>query len=135
MIVVIPCGGKKLNRPAPACELYTGPYFKSCWNYARSLVPHQAIFILSAKHGLIKPYYPVAPYNLRMGDKYAVTAEEVREDAGFFGLLDEFVVGLGGRDYTNVMKEVWPDGIYPIAGISMGFAMKLLKDNRGFEIW
>lgn len=131
MICIIPCGGKKLKRTAPAHELYTGPYFKACYRYALSIAPKSSVFILSAKHGLIKPDYPVAPYNLRMGQVGSVTSHRVWEQAVKYDLLARPMIGLGGKDYTSVMREVWPNGIYPIEGLQLGYALANLKYNHG----
>lgn len=38
-IVIISCGKRKLARPAPARELYTGPYFKAMLGYALTIAP------------------------------------------------------------------------------------------------
>lgn len=134
MIVVIPCGGKKLDKPAPAHQLYIGPYFRACWEWANSIAYHNEVFILSAKYGLIKPDYCLRPYDLRMGDKHCVDADEVREDAEFFGILGEKMIGLGGKDYIEIMRQVWPEGKFPITGLSLGHSLSWLKNNKGKKI-
>ena len=53
MIVVIPCGAKKVDHRAPAGKLYTGPYFSACLKWALSRVVSTPIYILSAKYGLL----------------------------------------------------------------------------------
>lgn len=66
-LIVIPCGGAKLETAAPAAELYTGSMFKDILRTARALTQEENIFILSAKHGLIALDKIVEPYNLKMG--------------------------------------------------------------------
>src|SRR5688572_1984733 len=52
MRVVLSCGARKGPVPAPAIELYTGNYFRALARFARRF--DSPIFILSAKHGLIR---------------------------------------------------------------------------------
>jgi hypothetical protein len=117
VIVVVPCGGRKSPRVAPAGRLYTGPYHRACLAYARRCVPEGRIFILSAKHGLLGLADVVAPYDLRMGHPGSVTADVVREQAAARGLLGEAVVALGGKDYVAICRAVWPGCRTPLTGI------------------
>ena len=52
-IYLVACVAAKLDRPAPARDLYTSPWFQK----ARAYVERQGgqWFVLSAKHGLIAP--------------------------------------------------------------------------------
>lgn len=58
---LVACVAGKRERPAPARELYTSPWFQK----ARAYVEHQGgqWFILSAKHGLIGPDEVIEPYD------------------------------------------------------------------------
>ena len=71
-IVVIPCGGAKLQSSAPASELYTGSMFKDTIKTARTMTQESNIFILSAKHGLIALDQIIEPYDIKMGQKNSV---------------------------------------------------------------
>lgn len=117
MIVVVPCGERKLSRPAPARDLYIGPYHRACLRAARRLAPDGRIFILSAKHGLLGLGDVIAPYKLRMGDPGCISASAVREQAARRGLVGVRVLALGGRDYTAVCRAVWPDCLTPLEGV------------------
>lgn len=64
-ITVIPCGGAKLDRPAPAAELYIGSMFRDALRTAEHL--GNPFFILSAQWGLISPNLHIAPYEQKMG--------------------------------------------------------------------
>ena len=62
-IVLISCVSKKLPHPASAQDLYVSPLFRLNLQYARKLQP-DAIYILSAKHGLLDLDTEVEPYDL-----------------------------------------------------------------------
>jgi hypothetical protein len=62
--VILQCCGQKLNRRAPACELYQSTLFKKSLAWARQQVNDNDIYILSAKHGLLKCAQVIMPYNV-----------------------------------------------------------------------
>ena len=67
-----PCGSRKLDRPAPAGEMYVGSYDRAC---ARAAAARGGrVLIISAKHGLLDPATVIEPYDLRMGQPGSVTA-------------------------------------------------------------
>ena len=74
-IVIIPCGGAKLEKPASARNLYIGSMFRDQLNTALTMTTPENIRILSAKHGLIALDTIVEPYDLKMGQKTSVTSE------------------------------------------------------------
>lgn len=131
MLVLIPCGGKKREMPCPAGNLYIGSYFKGCLGYALSITEPPNILILSAKYGLLALGDRVSPYDLRMGSPGCVTAQLVREQAETRGVLtSERVVALGGVDYLDVVREVWPLAETPMVGTGgIGKQLKWLGDN------
>jgi hypothetical protein len=61
-VVLVSCASKKLALRARAEDLYVSDLFQKSLAYARSLRP-AAIFILSAKHGLVQPDEELDPYN------------------------------------------------------------------------
>lgn len=91
---VIPCGGRKLDRPARARDLYTGSMFRhTLANVERRAGMDEAegrgparVLILSAKHGLVEPGTVLEPYDLRMGRPGSVSAETLAEQALAFGI-------------------------------------------------
>lgn len=78
-IVVIPCGGKKLDKPAPAAELYIGSMFADTLRTARHMTSDENIRILSAKHGLITLDQIIEPYDVTMGDTDCVSMDKLRD--------------------------------------------------------
>ena len=61
-VVLISCVSTKLLHKARAKDLYLSPLFRMNWEYANSLKPH-AIYILSAKYGLVHPETKIETYN------------------------------------------------------------------------
>lgn len=114
-LVIVPCGGKKLDQAARAGDLYVGSYHLACRRAADRISKKQ--LILSAKHGLVTLDTIIEPYDLRMGDPGCVSVETVREQARHWRLHTEsFVHALGGRAYTDVVTTVWPRAKVPLAG-------------------
>ena len=63
MKVLIPCVSKKLNKRAKACDMYVSPLFKKALAYARTIADDKDIYILSAKHYVLKLNDVIEPYN------------------------------------------------------------------------
>lgn len=92
---VIPCGGAKLDRPAPARELYTGSMFRHTLTCVLAAAEkdetagfgRSRVLILSALHGLVQLDQVLEPYDLRMGAPGSVTADRVREQATALGMV------------------------------------------------
>lgn len=136
MIVVLSCGARKADSPQPAALLYTGSYFKTAYRWARSVVPSRAIFIMSAKYGLICSADVIAPYDLRMGQLGCVDAETVRTQATMLDVLNEHtVIMVGGQDYVDVARQVWPNCLAPFGrerGVKgIGYALSRMNASMG----
>lgn len=81
-IVLISCVSKKLSHPASAQDLYTSPLFRLNLKYARRLAP-DAIYILSAMHGLLDLNTEIEPYNINLNKMFSRQrdwAEQVKEE-------------------------------------------------------
>ena len=132
MLIIIPCGSKKLSYSTLAWKLYQGPYYKSCLRWALSIEKMDNIRILSAKYGLLRLDEVIHPYELRMGRPGSISLDKIREQAQASGLLSEEVIGLGGRDYTRIIKEIWPFAHLPLEGKGgLGKQMRWLKRHLG----
>ena len=71
---IVACGAEKLDRPAPACELYIGPLFRARKERVESLgIPW---WIYSAKYGLIPPERMIEPYELKLAQHKPAVREE-----------------------------------------------------------
>lgn len=125
-LVVVPCGGRKLQRPAPAGALYVGPYHRACRRAAAALSPRRTL-ILSARHGLVGLDEVLAPYDTTFGDPDAVTADHVAAQADQRGLRAVAgVVVLAGRRYVAATRLAWPQALDPLAG-SRGMGEQLAR--------
>jgi hypothetical protein len=61
-ILLLGCGKSKLDHPAPAGDLYTGPVFRARRAYAEATGLRW--YILSAKYGLLDPDEMIGPYDV-----------------------------------------------------------------------
>jgi len=60
-VTLISCVGKKLDRSAPAKDLYASPWFAKARRYAEAM--GGPWFILSAEFGLVQPDRVIPPYD------------------------------------------------------------------------
>ncbi|MGW6202159.1 DUF6884 domain-containing protein [Streptomyces sp. NPDC055089] len=119
-VIVISSGIAKLDRPAPAGELYTGSYHRACRKAADTLAnAGSTILVISALHGLVPLDRVLAPYELRMRQPGTVTGHQLRAQARALGLdrATEVVV-LAGAAYTAATRQVWPSASAPLEGAS-----------------
>lgn len=65
-LYLVACVAGKLDRPAPARELYTSPWFQKARAYVEARGADWRI--LSALHGLVHPGQVLAPYEHTMAD-------------------------------------------------------------------
>lgn len=65
-IGIVGCGSEKLDRPAPARELYTGQLFRKSLAYAEQRC--ERVWIVSAKGGLLRLDQEVAPYDEKLSE-------------------------------------------------------------------
>lgn len=71
-IILVGCVQQKLDRQAPAADLYTSPLFRKRRAYAEATGKPWAI--LSALHGLVMPETPLYPYDFGMDRHGPVSA-------------------------------------------------------------
>lgn len=127
MIVVIQCGSKKRPTPARADDLYTGSLFRAARDAARRLAGNRW-FIVSAKHGLMRPGQLVVPYDAKLpkgGDPAwsSRVLEELRKQAK----PGERIVALASADYCRG----WADELgaeQPLEGLGMMKRIKRMKE-------
>jgi hypothetical protein len=65
-VVLVGCGAQKGKAAAPARELYTSALFRLSLRYAESIAT--AVYIVSAKHGLLTLDAEVEPYEFKLSD-------------------------------------------------------------------
>ncbi len=130
-IVLIGCGRRKLLIPAKAKDLYTSPRFRLSFAYAESLSP-DAIFILSAKYGLVHADRKVPPYDETLNTKSA--AEIAWWAKGVLSQLrraadpesDTFIL-LAGECYRRYIQPELIRVQVPLAGLPIGKQLQFLK--------
>lgn len=130
-IVLISCVSKKLTEPAPAEELYTSPLFKASLAYARSLEP-DAIYVLSAKYGLLPLSETIPPYEETLNTKPAgevqLWADMVREQ--LFRVSDfekDTFIFLAGDTYRKYLVPHLSHVEIPLKGRGIGKQLQFLK--------
>lgn len=130
-LVVIPCGSRKLGRPARAADMYIGSYHRACRRAAEALRPER-LLILSAGYGLLDLDDIIEPYDTPHGAAGAATAERLLEQAAERGIVHlDPVVTLGGARHTALVHTVWPYARTPLAGTrGMGEQMARLAAIR-----
>ena len=130
-IVLISCVKSKLDVPARAAELYTSTLFRLNLAYARQLQP-DAIYILSAKYGLLELDQVIEPYEktLNKMDEYdkRVWAMQVlaslRRKADLNA--DRFIF-LAGVNYRKYLVPHMAHVEIPLEGLALGQQMQELK--------
>jgi hypothetical protein len=132
-LVIIPCGRRKKSVPAPAGQMYLGPYFRSCLKTALALTSKERVRVLSGKYGLLRLDQVISPYDQRIDKRGAITLPEIIRQATaqrIIGATD--VTVLAGQAYSNIILEIWPKAAAPLYGIpGMGRHLAKLKQLRG----
>lgn len=86
-VMVIPCSGAKLDRAAPARELYVGSMFRFSLAAAlKQCDEGDRVLILSALHGLVELDAVLDPYECKIGAPEAVSVEVLAEQAQRLGI-------------------------------------------------
>lgn len=115
-IALISCASKKLSlvdgEKVPAKDLYISPLFKKAWTYAEKVIQPDAIFILSAKHHLLKPDEEVSSYNLTLNNMSAAERKEWARvvklqmiNEGLYFEHDIFFMLAGKKYYQYLLGE------------------------------
>lgn len=97
-IGLVGCGKRKLDRPAPARDLYQGELFRRAAAYCEATYDHW--FVLSAQHYLVHPDEILAPYDRTLAK---MTVADRRHWAGMVesGLRCGHGCMTTGRDWPN----------------------------------
>jgi cytoplasmic iron level regulating protein YaaA (DUF328/UPF0246 family) len=115
-LCIIPCGKTKIWDKKPdagstkARDVYIGPFAKKCREYAEKFYP-KSWCILSAKYGFLFPYDIVRAYNVTFKKKSTnpISQDKLSKQIIEKGLNNyDRIVVLGGKDYVNIIKAVFP---------------------------
>lgn len=133
-ITLVSCCREKGGSIAPARELYRSQLFRKSATWADR--QGHDWFVLSAKHGLIKPDDRLAPYdhsvrNMTPYDRQYwanAVAEQLRALALFWGVEHLNVTLLAGAAYANwiPLVEDWCTVRQPLEGLQIGQRLQWL---------
>jgi len=132
-IVLIACAAKKVAHRARAADLYSSPLFVANLRYARSLKP-DAIYILSAKYGLLALDREVEPYDLTLN---TMPVAQVRAWAGrvvtqlweVADLRNDRFVFLAGDKYRKFIAPQLAHWEAPLEGMRIGEQLQWLQSR------
>jgi len=133
VVALVSCVKSKLDRPAPARDLYTSPLFRLSRSHAERHA--DAWFVLSALHGLVPPNRVIEPYEVTLNTMKAperrVWAAKVHRQMRDAGLLETGVsfLWLAGQRYRGYLSErlaAFPQED-PLRGLGIGKRLAALS--------
>jgi hypothetical protein len=138
ILVVVPCGSSKIWSKIPkskatrADEVYIGPPFKVNRAFAQKFADKWVI--LSAKYGFIEPSFIIPEnYDVSFNEPATnpISSSVLKIQVKKKGLEKyHVVIALGGKNYVEIVKEVFMSGakvFAPVEGLPIGKAMKLIR--------
>ena len=135
-VVLVGCGKRKQKVPAKAKDMYIGPLTSRTIKYGQSL-PHDKLFILSAKYGLLKEDEVIAPYDLtlnNMNDKevlrWAIMVTKQLEEVCDVK-NDFFYILCGNQYYKFLIDRVLKNYKILMRGMTQGQRIAYLS-GKGF---
>jgi hypothetical protein len=149
VIGLLSCSATKLDRAAPASQLYTSPLFRMSLAYLK--VRCAVIYVLSARHGLLETERVIEPYDQRLGGKKERErwARTIAIQLGSRHKRETEIILLAGADYARPLVTALhtldgmkrgADGGYrysgwrapimqPLAGMTVGRRLQWLSAN------
>ncbi len=138
IITLISCTAKKKDYPCKASEMYSeSPRFSLAYRYAKEV--SDAVYILSAKYGLISEYDLIEPYNETLKQK----SKSDRRKWSFevINLLknkhslnsDKFII-IAGKAYNEFLLPELNLFELPLEGLSLGKWIPKLKELISVEM-
>lgn len=130
-IVLISCVSKKRTIQSKARDLYVSPLFRLNLQYAQKLEP-DAIFILSAKYGLVALDEEIEPYdvtlnNMGVNERKVWAGKIVRQLQLHADLQQDFFVILAGERYRQYLLPHLMSYEIPLKGLSIGKQLQYLN--------
>lgn len=127
-VVLLGCVKKKRSDRAPAAHLYISPLWRARRRYAET--SGAPWFILSAKHGLVKPREVLAPYEVALSQRSAperrawgtkAVADLEAEVGDLHGSRVEIHAGALYRNAVRTpLEEKGVRVVNPLAGLGIG---------------
>jgi len=134
-IVLISCVSKKLEKKSTVESIYISSLFKKNLKYAKSLKPNE-IYILSAKHGLLKLTDEIEPYdktlnNMRSNEIKEWSKKVVNQLKSVADLKNDEFTFLAGVKYRKFLIPELSKIKIPMKGLKIGFQLQwLTKQNN-----
>ena len=130
-VVLISCVSTKLDHKAKAKDLYISPLFTMNYAYAESLKPH-AIYILSAKYGLVDPETEIESYNETLNTKKSYELKDwaldvIDQAQGKIDFRNDEIIFLAGDRYRKFLKPLCRNAKVPLEGLGIGKQLGWLK--------
>lgn len=130
-IVLISCVSQKLSHRAKAKDLYVSTLFRLNLKYAKILKP-DAIYILSAKHGLLSLEQEVEPYEQTLNTMRSAEIKEwaskvVAQIDKVASLEDAEFTFLAGDKYRKYLLPHIKNPVIPLKGLRIGEQLQRLK--------
>ena len=130
-IVLISCVKSKLDHPAKAKDLYTSTLFRYNLEYARHLNP-DAIYILSAKYGLLDLDQVIEPYEMTLNnmpefDRKVWSMRVLAALRQKADLKSDLFIFLAGEKYRHHLLPAMSHYEIPLEGLALGQQMQELK--------
>ena len=133
-IILISCVSQKLPYKTSARHLYISPLFKKNLAYAQRLNP-DAIFILSAKYGLVDLDQDIEPYDLTLN---TLTADQIKMWAAHVlaqlsekaDLRQDHFIFLAGQKYRKYLLPKIKSYEIPLEGLPIGKQLQFLSKTK-----
>lgn len=141
MIGLVACCKTKLDRPAPARELYISQLFRVSLRYAEAQC--EVVYVASAKHGLVELDDVIAPYEFslfqmsqRERELWGVAVARTLVARHSAGLV---LVALAGVTYVQPIRNAFASlGIgavlEPLKGMQLGQRLSWLGAQASREV-
>ena len=130
-LYLIACSQSKLDRAAPAAELYTGQAFKLAMRAAKAA--DADVLILSALYGVLEPDDVIDPYNCYLGGLPAMDRAiwAITTAAQLAPHRERFAVILAGKHYAAACDD-FTNKREPLKGLGIGQQLSVLKNAAEF---
>ena len=132
-IVCIGCVKSKRSRRSKAADLYTSALFRKSYAYAQTLNPDQ-VFILSAKHGVLRPTDEIEPYEMTLKkmsrqERRAWSEKVLSELSKSADLQNDEFVFLAGQPYREHLVNRIRNYTVPMEGLTFGQQLQWLSER------
>ena len=133
-IILISCSKKKGIQKNKAEHLYQSPLFKSSYTYAKNQKP-QAIYILSAKYGLLSPDTIIEPYNQTLNKMKIAERKKWSENIIYtlkdkHSLENDIFIILAGKKYYEYFIKSLSNIKLPLEHLKIGERLRKLNNIR-----